>query len=81
MTAVAGVAQRRGLSSAEAQERLRCFGAVSSLDRTAGWAARMLVGSVTERLLNHLPTSLVVVPMPVADAFQSAAEGAAVAAA
>lgn len=27
-----------------------------------GWAERMLVGSVTERLLNHLPTSLLVVP-------------------
>lgn len=27
-----------------------------------GWAARVLVGSVTERLLNHLPTSLLVVP-------------------
>ncbi|PYP02045.1 MAG: hypothetical protein DMD27_16275 [Gemmatimonadetes bacterium] len=28
-----------------------------------GWAERVLVGSVTERLLNHLPTSLVVVPV------------------
>jgi nucleotide-binding universal stress UspA family protein len=27
-----------------------------------GWTERMLVGSVTERLLNHLPTSLLVVP-------------------
>lgn len=27
-----------------------------------GWAERMLVGSVTERLINHLPTSLLVVP-------------------
>lgn len=27
-----------------------------------GWAERLLVGSVTERLLNHLPTSLLVVP-------------------
>lgn len=29
-----------------------------------GWAERMLLGSVTERLLNHLPTSLLVVPTP-----------------
>lgn len=28
-----------------------------------GWAERVLVGSVTERLLNHLPTSLLVVPV------------------
>lgn len=28
-----------------------------------GWAERVLVGSVTERLLNQLPTSLVVVPV------------------
>ncbi|HEX9485430.1 MAG TPA: universal stress protein [Gemmatimonadales bacterium] len=28
-----------------------------------GWIERMLVGSVTERLLNHLPTSLLVVPV------------------
>lgn len=27
-----------------------------------GWAERMLLGSVTERLLNYLPTSLLVVP-------------------
>jgi nucleotide-binding universal stress UspA family protein len=27
-----------------------------------GWAERLLLGSVTERLLNHLPTSLLVVP-------------------
>ena len=27
-----------------------------------GWAERMLIGSVTERLLNHLPTSVLVVP-------------------
>ncbi len=33
-----------------------------------GWAERMLVGSVTERLLNHLPTSLLVVPTRVAAA-------------
>ncbi|HYT71813.1 MAG TPA: universal stress protein [Gemmatimonadales bacterium] len=31
-----------------------------------GWAERVLVGSVTERLLNHLPTSLVVVPVAAA---------------
>jgi nucleotide-binding universal stress UspA family protein len=31
-----------------------------------GWAERFLVGSVTERLLNHLPTSLLVVPTRVA---------------
>lgn len=31
-----------------------------------GWAERVLVGSVTERLLNHLPTSLLVVPAPAA---------------
>jgi nucleotide-binding universal stress UspA family protein len=31
-----------------------------------GWAARVLVGSVTERLLNHLPTSLIVVPVSTA---------------
>jgi nucleotide-binding universal stress UspA family protein len=29
-----------------------------------GWAERLLLGSVTERLLNHLPTSLLVVPTP-----------------
>jgi nucleotide-binding universal stress UspA family protein len=29
-----------------------------------GWAERLLVGSVTERLLNHLPTSLLVIPAP-----------------
>ncbi len=28
-----------------------------------GWTERMLVGSVTERLLKHLPTSLLVVPV------------------
>jgi len=28
-----------------------------------GWAERALVGSVTEQLLNHLPLSLVVVPV------------------
>jgi nucleotide-binding universal stress UspA family protein len=31
-----------------------------------GWAERVLVGSVTERLLNQLPTSLLVVPAPAA---------------
>lgn len=31
-----------------------------------GWAERMLVGSVTERLLNHLPTSVLVVPTAIA---------------
>ncbi len=31
-----------------------------------GWAERVLVGSVTERLLSHLPTSLLVVPVPAA---------------
>lgn len=28
-----------------------------------GWGERLLLGSVTERLLNHLPTSLLVVPV------------------
>jgi nucleotide-binding universal stress UspA family protein len=28
-----------------------------------GWVDRLLIGSVTERLLNHLPTSLLVVPV------------------
>ncbi|HXE84817.1 MAG TPA: universal stress protein [Gemmatimonadales bacterium] len=31
-----------------------------------GWAQRVLLGSVTERLLNHLPTSLLVAPVGVA---------------
>lgn len=31
-----------------------------------GWAQRVLLGSVTERLLNHLPTSLLVGPVGVA---------------
>src|SRR5207244_9160649 len=35
-----------------------------------GWATRVLVGSVTERLLNHLPTSLVVVPVVAAEAVE-----------
>lgn len=30
-----------------------------------GWAQRVLIGSVTEQLLNHLPTSLLVVPVSV----------------
>jgi nucleotide-binding universal stress UspA family protein len=29
-----------------------------------GWVDHLLLGSVTERLLNHLPTSLLVVPVP-----------------
>jgi nucleotide-binding universal stress UspA family protein len=29
-----------------------------------GWAERLLLGSVTERLINHLPTSLLVIPAP-----------------
>jgi len=33
-----------------------------------GWAQRVLLGSVTERLLNHLPTSLLVAPVGVAAA-------------
>jgi nucleotide-binding universal stress UspA family protein len=36
-----------------------------------GWAERMLVGSVTERLLNHLPTSVLVVPTRAARALVS----------
>ncbi|HXG97915.1 MAG TPA: universal stress protein [Gemmatimonadales bacterium] len=31
-----------------------------------GWAQRVLLGSVTERLINHLPTSLLVAPVRVA---------------
>lgn len=31
-----------------------------------GWAQRVLLGSVTEQLLNHLPTSLLVVPVAMA---------------
>ena len=31
-----------------------------------GWAQRVLLGSVTERLINHLPTSLLVAPVGVA---------------
>jgi nucleotide-binding universal stress UspA family protein len=39
-----------------------------------GWAERLLVGSVTERLLNELPTALLVVPthVPVAVAVEQA---------
>jgi nucleotide-binding universal stress UspA family protein len=33
-----------------------------------GWAQRMLLGSVTEGLINHLPTSLLVAPVGVAAA-------------
>ena len=32
------------------------------------WAQRVLLGSVTERVLNHLPTSLLVAPVGVAAA-------------
>jgi nucleotide-binding universal stress UspA family protein len=32
-----------------------------------GWAQRILLGSVTERLINHLPTSLLVVPVAAAE--------------
>ena len=38
-----------------------------------GWAKRMLVGSVTERLLNLLPTSLLVVPVAAAAAHEPVA--------
>jgi len=31
-----------------------------------GWAQRVLLGSVTERLINHLPTSLLVAPVSIA---------------
>lgn len=31
-----------------------------------GWAERVLIGSVTEKLLNHLPTSVLVVPVAAA---------------
>lgn len=42
-----------------------------------GWRERLLLGSVTERLLNHLPTSLLVVPVeapPQAEARRPARE-------
>jgi nucleotide-binding universal stress UspA family protein len=32
-----------------------------------GWVDRLLIGSTTERLINHLPTSLVVVPVRAAE--------------
>ncbi len=38
-----------------------------------GWAQRLLLGSVTEQLLNHLPTSLLVIPAPAAAAVAPAA--------
>ena len=38
-----------------------------------GWAQRLLLGSVTEQLLNHLPTSLLVIPAPAAAAVEPAA--------
>jgi nucleotide-binding universal stress UspA family protein len=31
-----------------------------------GWRERLLLGSITERLLNHLPASLLVVPVEAA---------------
>ena len=40
-----------------------------------GWAERLLLGSVTERLLNQLPTSLLVIPAPLAATVESAAPG------
>jgi nucleotide-binding universal stress UspA family protein len=45
-----------------------------------GWVERVLVGSVTERLLNHLPTSLVVVPTPRAAVLEAVQAQVAVAA-
>ncbi|PYO90015.1 MAG: hypothetical protein DMD66_03910 [Gemmatimonadetes bacterium] len=36
-----------------------------------GWAQRVLLGSVTERLINHLPTSLLVAPVGIAAAARS----------
>ena len=38
-----------------------------------GWAQRLLLGSVTERMLNHLPTSLLVIPPQAAAAGEPAA--------
>jgi nucleotide-binding universal stress UspA family protein len=38
-----------------------------------GWAQRLLLGSVTERMLNHLPTSLLVIPALPAATVESAA--------
>lgn len=46
-----------------------------------GWAERVFVGSVTERLLNHLPTSLLVVPVRAAAMREGEREQLAVAAA
>src|SRR2546427_11707622 len=40
-----------------------------------GSVKRMVVGSVTERLINHLPTSLLVVPAPAAAGGPEAREG------
>ncbi len=37
-----------------------------------GWVDRLLLGSVTERLLNHLPTSLLMVPVPGPEALRIA---------
>jgi nucleotide-binding universal stress UspA family protein len=37
-----------------------------------GWAQRLLLGSVTERMLNDLPTSLLVIPPPTAVAVERA---------
>ena len=41
-----------------------------------GWAQRLLLGSVTERMLNQLPTSLLVIPAPAAVAIEPAAREA-----
>jgi nucleotide-binding universal stress UspA family protein len=43
-----------------------------------GWTKRMLLGSVTERLINHLPTSLLVVPAAAAAVASEAREFSAV---
>src|SRR6266516_2688132 len=40
-----------------------------------GWAQRVLLGSVTERLINHLPTSLLVAPVGVSIAALSRRSG------
>jgi hypothetical protein len=39
-----------------------------------GWVDRALLGTVTERLLNQLPVSLLVVPVRKPDAVKEAAE-------
>jgi nucleotide-binding universal stress UspA family protein len=44
-----------------------------------GWVDRALIGSVTERLLNHLPTSLLVVPVAPVAASHGGREGVGVA--